>query len=151
MQYPDMFKNAMIQKMTGPGAISASALSRQVDVPQATLSKWLRMAGVGSSYNFPNNSKDYTNMAKINNLRRPNNWSANVSAPWKRSSIEKTKPWQKLQRCWFLKKSPGDLGGRGRPHSREQLEMIINLIDEAVNSGAPLRKESQRPASSICT
>ena len=76
MQYPDMFKNALIQKMTGPGAISASALSKQVDVPQSTLSKWLRMAGVGSSYNFPDNPKDYTKMAKINNPRRPNDWSA---------------------------------------------------------------------------
>jgi len=76
MKYPDMFKNAMIQKMAGPGAISASALSRQVDVPQSTLSKWLRMACVGSSYNFPNNPKDYTNMTKINNSRRPNDWSA---------------------------------------------------------------------------
>jgi len=75
MQYPDMFKNAMIHKMTGPGAISASALSKQVDVPQATLSKWLRMAGVGSAYNFPNIPKDYANMAKINKPRRPNNWS----------------------------------------------------------------------------
>ena len=76
MQYPDMFKDAMIQKMTGPDAISASALSKQVDVPQVTLSKWLRMAGVGSSYAFPNNPKDYTKMAKINHPRRPNDWSA---------------------------------------------------------------------------
>jgi len=76
MQYPVMFKDAMIHKMTGPGAISASALSKQVDVPQTTLSKWLRMAGVGSSYDFPNNSKDYTKMAKINPPRRPNEWSA---------------------------------------------------------------------------
>ena len=76
MQYPDMFKDAMIQKMTGPDAISASALSRQVDVPQATLSKWLRMAGVGSSYNFHNVPKDYIKMAKLNNPRRPNDWSA---------------------------------------------------------------------------
>jgi transposase len=76
MQYPDMFKTAMIQKMTGPGAISASALSKQVDVSQVTLSKWLRMAGVGSSYNFPNDTRDYTNMAKIKNSRRPNDWSA---------------------------------------------------------------------------
>jgi transposase-like protein len=76
MQYPDMFKNAMIQKMTGPDAISASALSKQVDVPQATLSKWLRMAGVGSSYNFPNIPKDFINMANSNNPRRPNDWSA---------------------------------------------------------------------------
>jgi transposase-like protein len=75
MEYPVMFKNTMIQKMTGPGAISASALSKQVDVPQATLSKWLRMAGVGSPYNFPN-TKGFANMAKINLPRRPNDWSA---------------------------------------------------------------------------
>jgi transposase len=76
MQYPDIFKDAMIQKMTGPSAISASALSKQVDVPQSTLSKWLRMAGVGSSYNFPNNADEYTKMAKTNHPRRPNDWSA---------------------------------------------------------------------------
>lgn len=75
MQYPDMFKNAMIQKMTGPGAISASALSNQVDVSQATLSKWLRMAGIGSGYNFPNNYKDYAKMTKITRPQRPNDWS----------------------------------------------------------------------------
>ena len=75
MQYPDMFKNAMIQKLTGPGAISASALSKQVDVPQPTLSKWLRIAGIDASYNFPNIFKDYAKMAKINPPRRPNDWS----------------------------------------------------------------------------
>jgi len=76
MQYPDVFKNAMIQKMTGPGAISATALSKQVDVPQATLSKWLRMAGAGPSYKFPNSAKDYSIMTKINPPRRPNDWNA---------------------------------------------------------------------------
>ena len=76
MQYPDMFKNAMIQKMTGPDAISATALSKQADVSQATLSKWLRMAGVGPSYVFPNNAHEYTQMAKITDSKRPNDWSA---------------------------------------------------------------------------
>ena len=38
------------------------------------------------------------------------------------------------------KKSPGDLGGRGRSHSREQRKMIIDLIDKAVESGARLKK-----------
>jgi transposase-like protein len=71
-----MFKNAMIQKMSGPDAISASALSKLVDVPQVTLSKWLRMTGVGSAYNFPNNAKDYLKMTKMNIPRRPNDWSA---------------------------------------------------------------------------
>jgi len=76
MQYTDMFKNKMIQKMTEPNAISATALSKQVDVPQSTLSKWLRMAGVGPSYAFPNNAHEYTKMAKIIDSKRPNDWSA---------------------------------------------------------------------------
>ena len=76
MQYPDMFKNAMVQKMTGPGALSATALSKQVDVSQSTLSKWLRMAGVDSSNSYPNNAKEYANMTKITPPRRPNDWSA---------------------------------------------------------------------------
>lgn len=40
MHYSEMFKCKMIQKMTGPDAISATALSKQVEVPQSTLSKW---------------------------------------------------------------------------------------------------------------
>jgi transposase len=76
MQYTDMFKNAMIQKMTGPEAISASALSKRVDVPQPTLSKWLRMAAVGSSYVFANTAHEYTKMTKVNGPKRPNDWSA---------------------------------------------------------------------------
>ena len=76
MQYSDMFKNKMIQKMTGPDAISATALSKQVDVPQSTLSKWLRTAGIGPSYGFPNNAHEYTKMAKITDSKRPNDWGA---------------------------------------------------------------------------
>ena len=76
MRYPDMFKNTMIQKMTGPDAISATALSKQVDVPQSTLSKWLRMAGIYPSYGFPNNTHEYTKMAKLTDPMRPNDWSA---------------------------------------------------------------------------
>ena len=76
MQYPDMFKTAMVQKMTGPDALSASALSKQVDVPQSTLSKWLRMAGVVSTYGYPNGAYEYTKMAKIKDPKRPADWSA---------------------------------------------------------------------------
>lgn len=76
MHYPDMFKDAMIQKMTGPDAVSATALSSQVNVPQATLSKWLRMAGADPSYVFTNNAHGYTQMARIEKFKRPNDWSA---------------------------------------------------------------------------
>ena len=76
MPYADMFKNAMIQKMTGPDAISATALSKQVDVPQSTLSKWLRRAGDGPMHRYPNNAKEYTQMTKTNTAKSPGNRSA---------------------------------------------------------------------------
>ena len=76
MHYPDVFKTAMIQKMTGPDPISAMALSKQVDVPQSTLSKWLRIAGDGPSYSFPINTREYTKMAEFTGPKRPNDWSA---------------------------------------------------------------------------
>ena len=72
MQYTDMFKNAMIQKMTSPDPISATALSKQVDVPQSTLSKWLLLAGVVSPYGSASNACEYTKMTKIIDSKRPN-------------------------------------------------------------------------------
>ena len=42
--YNDGFKARMIQRLTGPEATSATALSRETGVSQATLSKWLREA-----------------------------------------------------------------------------------------------------------
>lgn len=48
MPYSVRFKQRMIEKLTGPGAMSATALSREVDVSQATLSRWLRDAKLGS-------------------------------------------------------------------------------------------------------
>ncbi|MCP4720742.1 MAG: IS3 family transposase [Desulfobacteraceae bacterium] len=36
------------------------------------------------------------------------------------------------------KKGPGDLGGRGRRHPPEERKMILDLIDEAIESGARL-------------
>ena len=48
MPYSVRFKQKMIEKMTGPGAMSATALSKEVDVSQASLSRWLRDAKLGS-------------------------------------------------------------------------------------------------------
>jgi transposase len=76
MHYSDLFKNAMIQKMTGPAAISATTLSKEVDIPQTTLSRWLRTAGFVSSYGFPNNAHEYSDMVKVKDPKRPNDWSA---------------------------------------------------------------------------
>jgi len=76
MQYSNIIKNKMIQKMTGPDAISATALSKQVNVSQSTLSKWLHSAAIVPTYDLSNTANEYTKMTKIMNPKRPNDWSA---------------------------------------------------------------------------
>ena len=69
MEYPEKFKSKMVQKLTAPGAPSATALSEEVGVPQPTLSKWVREAGrVGGMAN----SKRPTAGAR----KRPQDWTA---------------------------------------------------------------------------
>jgi len=46
MRYPDRFKSAMIQRMTGFDPMTAGTLSKEVGVAQATLSRWLRKESV---------------------------------------------------------------------------------------------------------
>ena len=72
MPYSQMFKHKVIKKMIGPNAISATALSKQVDVPQSTLSTWLRKAGINSSNVYPNRPNG--NMPMVS--KTPNDWSA---------------------------------------------------------------------------
>lgn len=72
MPYSEKFRRKMVQKLTGPNGISATALSKEVDVPQTTLSKWLRNAGVTPRFEYPNNA------AKTRSAmppKRPEDWS----------------------------------------------------------------------------
>lgn len=43
--YSESLKAKLVQRMTGPRVLSASALSREVGISQATLSRWLLRAG----------------------------------------------------------------------------------------------------------
>lgn len=45
MGYSEEFRAAMVRRMSGPGAPSATALSQEVGVSQATLSRWLLVYG----------------------------------------------------------------------------------------------------------
>ena len=65
MQYSQMFKDKMIQKMTGIDAVSAAELSRNVDVAQSTLSRWLRNAGINL------NNRETQLMTGTNKDKRP--------------------------------------------------------------------------------
>jgi transposase len=50
LSYPIEFKKKMVSRMTGPDAVSATALSRETGISQTTLSHWLRQATtVGST------------------------------------------------------------------------------------------------------
>lgn len=70
--------------------------------------------------------------------------TAGGSRSWRPSSIGRLRPSRKPRNCSRSRKSPGDLGGRGRLHSREEREIVHALIDEAVSKGV----RSTRPATS---
>ena len=69
MEYPEKFKARMVQKLTVPGAPSATALSDEVGVPQPTLSKWVREAGRVAGM-------DTSKRTKTGTGKRPQDWTA---------------------------------------------------------------------------
>lgn len=65
--YSPAFKAKMVQRLTGPSAISAMALSSEIGVSQSSLSKWLRDA----------TASRMTDRKELpRNARRPQDWSA---------------------------------------------------------------------------
>lgn len=62
-EYNDTFKEAMVRKMTGARARSASSLARETGIPQATLSRWLLRYGTVEAGSTPMSAK-----------KRPNKW-----------------------------------------------------------------------------
>ena len=71
-QYSESFRNRMVEKLTGPHAKSATALSTEVGVSQATLSRWKRAAGtVGQTMAPPDDGKPAPAATK-----RPQDWTA---------------------------------------------------------------------------
>jgi len=126
MPYSQMFKNKMIQKMTGPDAISATALSKQIDVPQATLSKWLRKAGIDSSYVYPNSPDGI--MPKI--PKTPNGWSAEE----KLKAVLKTASLADEQLGAFLRKE-----GIHETHLEQWRMQMLGGLGKRSHAGKPSR------------
>jgi transposase-like protein len=69
--YSEKFKLRMIQRLSGPDPSSATMLSREVGVPQPTLSRWLRRAR-----SLPPMAKEPNEDAKPTHPRSPKAWSA---------------------------------------------------------------------------
>lgn len=66
--YSHKFRLQMIQRMVGPSAMSATALSAEVGVPQTTLSRWRREAGGTLTRVMDDNQK--------RRGKRPSDWTA---------------------------------------------------------------------------
>ncbi|MBN1931489.1 MAG: helix-turn-helix transcriptional regulator, partial [Desulfobacterales bacterium] len=71
MKYTERFKERIVQQMSGPDALSAGALCKEVGIPQTTLSRWLREACIASPFQFPVNNEVTMTMPS----RRPQDWS----------------------------------------------------------------------------
>lgn len=71
-QYSEGFRHRMIEKLTGPRAVSATALSDEVGVPQSTLSRWLK--GAGTVRRTMPASDDDKQAAPA--TKRPQDWTA---------------------------------------------------------------------------
>jgi transposase-like protein len=69
----------MVQRLSGPRAISANALSDEVGIPQGTLSRWLKQAStVGLKMNAPDDDVDKDNDSSTTapTSKRAQDWSA---------------------------------------------------------------------------
>jgi len=72
VQYSNKFKAAMVQKMTGPGAVSANALAREIGVSQSVLSRWLRLP---SEQVVSAHQHNFQGAVSVIKAKRPKDWT----------------------------------------------------------------------------
>jgi transposase len=161
MGYSHQFKSAMVQRLSGNNALSASALSRDVGVPQATLSRWLRNASVVQPERFqdsanallkersikmtmtPKSPKDWTPEEKLQAVLEASQLSeVDLGAYLRQKGLHESnlKQWRQemiggLQRQTAYKKAKGK-----SEESRRilQLERELNRKDKALAETAAL-------------
>lgn len=71
-EYSEAFRRRMVERMSGPRSISASALAKEVGIHQPTLSRWLREAATVSAVS----KKKPKSKAPSASPRRLGEWSA---------------------------------------------------------------------------
>jgi transposase len=80
--YSKAFKRKMVQRLSGPGAMSALALSAETGVSQPTLSRWLRQTGSVRAVTSDKPRFSRSDLSPPTPLspppvpRRPEDWSA---------------------------------------------------------------------------
>jgi transposase len=73
MEYSELVRARMVRRMVGPGALGATALSKETGIPQPTLSRWLRGA---ASLRLVSTKQDETSEAATTaESKRPQDWT----------------------------------------------------------------------------
>jgi transposase-like protein len=72
-EYSEAFKSKMVQRLTGPRAVSAMSLSSEVGISQSTLSRWLR-AAKGTLEDMPKVSRPRVPASTTPAPRRAEDW-----------------------------------------------------------------------------
>lgn len=129
MPYSEAYKRRMVQKLSGPEAKSAHALSKEEGVSQATLSQWLRNAGSLGGMKKKNHHKEPEDKTQTRS-RRPQDWSLS----------------EKLKVLVEMESIPSE--ERGAYLRRKGLhEKLLNqwrqVVQEALEAPRPKQKNSQ--------
>jgi transposase len=129
VEYSNNFKSAMVRKLTGPKAISANALSREVGVSQTVLSRWLRLAGEqvvsvpGQSCQGP---------MSVTRAKRPKDWTPEE----KLRVVIEAQSLSEEEFGTFLRKN-----GLHEAHLKEWREQILSALSQRSS-----RKPSKSPS-----
>ena len=159
--YSEAFKTKMVKKMLGSNGRSATALSMQVGISQATLSRWLREACTMPRMNKTNGkskAKKWTTMEKLRVVVEASQLSdEELGAFLRREGIHEAQlqEWRKVAEETFA----GDSRRKGRKASREAkkikaLERDLHRKDKAlaeVSALLVLKKKPRRSGGSRTT
>jgi transposase len=137
MHYSESMKARMIKRMTGPDAVSANALSKEVGIAQGTLSRWLRATATVSSVSKKKRKSGPASKAKTGDGtkpgRRPQDWTM----------LEKLRVLSEAERM-----SEDELGAflRREGLHREQLDQWRVAAAEALGQPAKRSRAKRGPS-----
>jgi transposase-like protein len=146
MPYTEQFKRQMVAKMTGRGAVSASALAPQVGVSQPTLSEWLRRAKVGAmaknkKIKVPKRPQDWTAVEKLEVVREARGVSDEQLGVFLRSRGVKQSDLEQWRRQMLAGlEAGGRRPSKSSPEARRirELEKELNRKEKALAEAAAL-------------
>ena len=132
MTYTEGFKSNMVRKMACPNGISATALAKEVGVPQQSLSRWLRNANVVDE---PGNPSIPNEPGRTMSPKRPQDKSAEE----KLKIVMEAETITEDQLGAFLRRN-----GIHEAQLREWRAMMLSGLQKPVKLSSKLSEETRR-------